>query len=264
MPQGSGSLHNAIVRVQLLEKEADMRGATYEHLASAASRPVRDMRRRTRLFAAIVVGIGPAAVAILRFILPYLTVDDPAAMYAKVSADPGRQSLVLWLSFAAVLTLVPAVMWVGRLVRPHVPRLTSAAMILLVPGYLCLGLLLSSDYLMFSGAKAGVHKTAIQQLLATSHPTLLIAGGVFVLGHVLGTVLLGIAMLRSKMVPAWAAILTIVSQPLHFVAAVLVPSPPLDFAAWGMNAVGFIAAGGAIARLTDDEWDVPAKPVYRS
>lgn len=41
--------------------------------------------------------------------------------------------------------------------------------------------------------------------------------------------------------PRWAAAATAISQPLHFVAAVIVTSHELDFAAWGLNAVGFAA-----------------------
>jgi hypothetical protein len=78
---------------------------------------------------------------------------------------------------------------------------------------------------------------------------------VFVVGHVIGTVLLGIAMWRSHAVPRWAAVITVVSQPLHFVAAVIVASPELDLVAWGMNAVGFGAASVAIWRLSDEAWD---------
>lgn len=40
-------------------------------------------------------------------------------------------------------------------------------------------------------------------------------------------------------VPRWAAAATAISQPLHFVAAVIVGSHELDFAAWSLNAVGF-------------------------
>ncbi len=63
-----------------------------------------------------------------------------------------------------------------------------------------------------------------------------------------GTVLLGVAMLRSRCVPAWAAVITIVSQPLHFVSAVIVPNHAVDGAAWGLNAIGFAVATVAIIR----------------
>jgi hypothetical protein len=55
-------------------------------------------------------------------------------------------------------------------------------------------------------------------------------------------------------VPTWAGVVTVISQPLHFVAAVVVSSHALDLAAWGLNAVGFAAVSLAILRLGDDEW----------
>ncbi len=62
---------------------------------------------------------------------------------------------------------------------------------------------------------------------------------VFVLGHLVGTVLLGIALWRTQTVPVWAAVMTTISQPLHLVAAVFLLSRPLDLVAWMMTAAGF-------------------------
>ena len=88
-------------------------------------------------------------------------------------------------------------------------------------------------------------------MFATTHATSAIAAGLFVLGHVVGTVLLGVALWRSRAVPRWAALATIVSQPLHFVAAVVLGSPSLDLVAWGLNAAGFTAAAVAALSLYD-------------
>jgi uncharacterized membrane protein YdfJ with MMPL/SSD domain len=60
---------------------------------------------------------------------------------------------------------------------------------------------------------------------------------VWVIGHILGTVLLGVALWRT--IPVWAALALIVSQPLHLVAAVIVPNHLLDGLAWLLTAVGF-------------------------
>ncbi|MGH3983449.1 MAG: hypothetical protein ACRDST_12380 [Pseudonocardiaceae bacterium] len=72
-----------------------------------------------------------------------------------------------------------------------------------------------------------------------THLTAGIAIGLFVLGHIVRTVLLGIALWR--MVPRWATLALIVSQPLHLVFAVVVPNGLLDAAAWSLTAVGFAA-----------------------
>ncbi len=86
------------------------------------------------------------------------------------------------------------------------------------------------------------------------HPAVMVAGGIFVVGHVVGTVLLGCALLRVSTVPRPAAWAVVVSQPLHFVAAVIVGSHWLDLVGWGLNAVGFAALSVLILRMSDPEW----------
>jgi len=188
--------------------------------------------------AALVLPVGPVAVGLLRFVIPYDTTDSAADLVRGALASPGAMSAVLWFGLVAALTFVPAVLWIGRLTRRHAPRLTGAALLLLVPGYLSMIWFIGTDLVLWSGAQAGLSADALVGVYGAAHPTSAITGGIFVVGHVLGTVLLGIAMWRSRTVPAWAAALTIVSQPLHFVAAVILTSPALDLVAWGLNAVG--------------------------
>jgi hypothetical protein len=171
--------------------------------------------------------VGPAAIAILRLILPYDTTDDPATVLRKVAAAPDTQNWVVWLGFVGMLTLAPAVLYVARTTRDQAPKVTTAAVLLLVPAYLSLGLLVAEDAANLNGHTIG-------------HPVLGAATAVFVAGHVIGTVLLGIAMWQAGL-PRWAAVATAVSQPLHFVAAVVIVSHELDFVAWGLNAAGFAA-----------------------
>jgi hypothetical protein len=172
-------------------------------------------------------------------------------------AEPGRMSLVLWLGFIALLTLVPAAYSVGRMTRRRAPLVTAVALFLVVPGYLALPWLAGGDQLLWSGTEAGLDANTITRLAETLHPTTAVAGVFFVLGHVLGTILLGVAMWRSKVVARWAAVAVIVSQPIHFVAAVIIPNHTLDLIGWGLQAVGFAAVGWAILRLRNDDWDLP-------
>jgi hypothetical protein len=179
--------------------------------------------------------IGPLAVAILRLILPYDTTDDPATVMQKVAAAPDAQNWVVWLGFVAMLTLAPAVAYIARTIHDQAPRTTVAAVVLLVPAYLSFGLLVAQD-------AAALHGDTI------THPVLDTATAIFVAGHVVGTVLLGAAMWQAGL-PRWAAVATAVSQPLHFVAAVVVVSHELDFVAWGLNAAGFAALAFTTQRL---------------
>jgi hypothetical protein len=197
---------------------------------------------------AVLAPLGAALVAVLRYVLPYETTDGTADMVREGYADPGALSLVLWVGLGAALTIVPGSLAIGRLVGQRAPRLTAVALTLLVPAYLMLPVLLIVDHTIWAGAESGASQASVVRLLDAAHPIVGVATVIFVLGHVVGTVLLGIAMLRSHCVPAWAAVITIVSQPLHFVAAVIVPNHTLDGAAWGLNAIGFAVAAVAVYR----------------
>jgi hypothetical protein len=225
--------------------------------AAADPAAVADFRRATRWLVAVLLPIGPAAVAVLRYVLPYDTVDDPATIATKVLAHPGAESLVIWLGFVAALTLVPAVLCVAGLTRRRAPRLTVAAVLLLVPAYLMLSWVVASDLLLWYGARNGMDATALAALYEHTHPAAAAADVIFVVGHVAGTVLLGLAMWHVRTIPRWAAVATVIAQPLHFVAAVIVASHPLDLVAWGLNAIGFAAAGVAIARQNDNDRPLP-------
>jgi hypothetical protein len=77
-------------------------------------------------------------------------------------------------------------------------------------------------------------------------PPIGLASNIFVLGHIVGLVLISIALWRGRRVPAWAALLLGVSQLLHFVFAIAIPVDALDGCAWGLAAVGFAAAAWSL------------------
>ncbi len=216
-----------------------------------------DLRRYSRWLLAALLPIGPAAVAVLRYVLPYNTVDSTKEIVHKVAADQSGQSIVVWLGFVGVLALIPGMLAVARLTRSGAPRLTAGGLLLTIPGYICLTWLMSSDLLLWAGVHEGISQTTLIRLYDAAHPTTAIAGIVFVIGHVFGTILLGAAMWCSRRVPRWAAVITVVAQPLHFVAAVVVASHGLDLVAWGLNAVGFAVVAVVVLRTHDDDWDLP-------
>lgn len=66
------------------------------------------------------------------------------------------------------------------------------------------------------------------------------------MGHVLGTVLLAVALWRA--IPWWSALLLAVSQPPHLVFAVVVPDHLLDGLAWLLTGMGFTVTAAVAAR----------------
>ena len=197
---------------------------------------------------ALLLPVGPAAIAVLRLLLPYYTESTTSGMVSAVEADPGRQSAVLWLAYVGILTLVPGLFAAAAICRNAAPRLTAWALGLAVPGYLSLGMLVGSDHLLWSASQSGVSAADAVAVVDSGHPTIDVAIGVFVLGHVIGTVLLGLALLRSGRIPVWAGWAIAVSQPLHFVATVILGSPQVDFVAWSMTALGMAFVAREVLR----------------
>lgn len=195
--------------------------------------------------------IGPLAIAVLRAILPYYTTDSNAAVAAKIAAHQGAETTVLWLVFAALLTLIPGVIALGMLARRHAPRLGTTGLVLAYAAFACLfWSVAGSDDVALGAARIGMHPAATGALL-TSIANIRPVGlgtGIFVLGHILRLVLLAIALWRGRAVPAWAALLLGLSQILHFVFAVIAPNHALDGCAWGLTAVGFAIAARAFVR----------------
>jgi hypothetical protein len=144
--------------------------------------------------AALLMPIGPAAVAILRCTIPDDGLDTPATIVSKVAASPAPQSAVLWLGLVALFTIVPGAFAVLKLVRPRAPWLSLTAAALLIPGYLGLfGTGAGADLYVYVGTRAGIDRGLLADLLqlATGHPTVAIAGFVFVAGHILGSIAWG-------------------------------------------------------------------------
>ena len=150
---------------------------------------------------ALLLPVGPLAIAVLRLVLPYYTETDSAGAVAAVAASPGRQSAVLWLSYVGILTLVPGLIAAARVCRDAAPRLTAWALGLAVPGYLSLGMFVGADHVLWNASHAGLSGADAVAVVDAAHPSIDVAVGVFVLGHVLGTVLLGLALLRSGQDP---------------------------------------------------------------
>jgi hypothetical protein len=138
------------------------------------------------------------------------------------------------------------------LARRHAPRLGTTGLVLACAGFLSLfwSTVAGSDNVALAAAHLGMRPTATGALVTSMGNIVPIglASNIFVLGHVLGLVLLGIALWRGRVVPAWAGLLLAASQILHVVFAVIVPVHALDGLAWGLTAVGFAAAAVAFAR----------------
>lgn len=198
---------------------------------------------------ALLGALGAALIAVLRLVIPYSETDSVSSAIAQVAADAGRERWVLVLGAAGVLLLIPGYQALGQLTRAAAPRLTGIGLGLSYVGYLALGMVLLGDQLLLSASGMTSEPAAVDLAeRVQSSPFVVAVTVAFVIGHVVGTVLLGVAFLRARSIPKWAGVLVTIAQPLHFVAAIILGNHVLDFLCWAVMAVGFAVAGAALIR----------------
>ena len=228
-------------------------------MTAAASTPT-DTRRFWKIALAITAPLTPAAVAIARYLLPYNTNDTPEQIVGKTLAHPGFSHATQTLGLLLAATTIPGIIAVAWTLRRRAPALTTVAAITCFLGFVPLfagGI--PTDLINIVTAANGLDRhTTEQLLLATdSDATTAVAGITFVFGHILGTILFGVAMLRTRTVPIPIALGLIISQPVHFIAAVILGNHPLDLAAWSLTALAFAAASIVLLRTPNNEFDLP-------
>jgi hypothetical protein len=222
------------------------------------TRGPRDARRARRLAAAILLPVAPLSVAVLRLIWPAFSATDTRTSLDAVAAHPGAQEAVLWLSLLMTLTMVPAVLAAVRLARRRRPALAMLTAGVNLVAYLAgATALVAPDLLALVAARGGYDRATVEPFIdaVNAHPSIGVGLVLFVIGHIGGMILLGAALWR--IIPVWASVALIVSQPLHFIAYVVLQIRLLDGLSWGLTALGFIACAVAVARTPDDDWDLP-------
>lgn len=219
-------------------------------MTAVTTRTRRDLRTSSRLIAAALMPIGPAAIAVLRFIYP--------PDFEGLISDPARGQLIVAMATIGVFTLLPGVWAALQLTRRHRPLLSRWTAAFLVPGYLAMAALFLSDPTILAAGGLGYPVADITELsdaIPATFPQIGVMFVVFLVGHVVGTVLLGIAATVSRLVPRSVGILLAISQPLHF-TAVMTMQGWLDLIAWGLTALGMAFLARRLLRTPDDEWEL--------
>lgn len=214
-----------------------------------------DARTVSRRFGAVCLVIGPLTSAI-----GTLFETDAQSTSAALTWEQQHLAVERAASFVGLgtLLLLPAMLYLMRLARRGSPRLALIGGGLSFLAWLAgIASVSQLDELLFQAAQLSDPTAAIPLLDAmNSHdPIINVLEAVFVIGHLVGMLLLGLALLRSRAVQAWAAVLVGVSPILH--AGGMAFGPVADAATFGILAVGTTACGYRLLHLSDDEWDLP-------
>jgi hypothetical protein len=146
-----------------------------------------------------------------------------------------------------------------RLVSRRSPVLGAVGGGLALVGWAVVPFLVVSDVIAYEMSRLDPGSTQFAQLWERiqDNPTLVALGAVFVLGHVVGMLLLAAGLARGRLVPTWAAAAVAVGTLVHPVAVMALANRPLDVLAHSLVLVGLVPAAARTLRMTDDEWDLP-------
>lgn len=229
-------------------------------LTPPAATRVRDLRPFWRVTLAVALPVGPLIVTGARAAMPYWTSDDPATAVAKISAAPDTMAALAWFALLTTPFMLVSMLTLGHVARRGAPVLATVGTVIGFSAYAVWGSTSNSDYttwVLTGGGYSNDEVTSINTLLGNTP----IAAGVitfWVLGHIVGLVLLAIALHRARALPVWAATLMALSQPVHLVAAVIVPSRWLDVVGgWGMTTFTCVLVSLYLWRTRDEDFDLP-------
>ncbi|MEP7089110.1 MAG: hypothetical protein ABI776_03290 [Nocardioidaceae bacterium] len=153
-----------------------------------------------------------------------------------------------WFTFAAMvgcLLFVPAVLGAMSLVRVKAARVGLIGGVLMIAGYNCYFAMLFQGYATIALAQHGganADNVAVLDLM-TNQGFFIGIALVFVVGNLVGTSLLGIALFRARVIPRWAAVLVLVWPVAHILGG-----PWGEVLGAALEAVGLAVVGLTLLR----------------
>jgi len=210
----------------------------------------------------VVTSVGALAQYLVTPINPQ---DDAAGLVAAAAAHPDRMAWAVWLDLP-ILLVVPALLFVGGLAGARISRTAAiGAGLTFVTSLGAAGYLLALDLVIQSAARQPDAAAAAGVVDAYVGSALFLAVLLpYLVGHVIGFVLLGIALWRAGAVPVWAAAAT-AAWPFLEMAGTAVDSKPIGGLGFGLLVVSFGACAAALRRETATDAGAPAPaPVART
>jgi hypothetical protein len=160
------------------------------------ARRVRDARSFRRVAAAVLLPIPALCIAVGSLIRPGYSATDTASTLDAIAADSTAQRAFVWLGAIAMLTLVPAFIAAARLARRRRPVLATVAAGVNVAAYLGVALGFgSADVYQEVAARPEFDQAELAGYLdaVAAHGVSGLSVGLFVIGHIIGMILLGVA-----------------------------------------------------------------------
>lgn len=178
-----------------------------------------------------------------------------AEALALAASGPDVLRLGIVAGMIGCLLIIPAVMTALRLVPRS--RLAFVGGSLMIAGYVCYFGVLLSNVIIIAMAERGGPLADYAAVIDASQSALSTAWvfPIFIVGNLLGTLLFGIGLLRSRTVPVWAAILIMLWPVLH-ISGLIIGGEVLEIIGAVLQAIGFAAVAAVVLRRSSREVSV--------
>ena len=199
-----------------------------------------EFRRLASVFSLVA---APAVILGGFVIAPFGNDETGKEIVSAVASNQWAYTVVPVVLTVGILLLIPAVITAIGLAARRAPYLAYVGGGMAVAGYASLLSTFTGPQVAMALSAAGVSPdqaaTVIDKMNSGSIVFNLLTF-VFVAGHILGTTILGVALIRARVVVWWAGAMIAVSPPIHLVAHI-VESKPADLVSFCLLAVGLWA-----------------------
>lgn len=166
---------------------------------------------------------------------------------------PGQFTVAIIFAMLGGLVMIPGLLTALRILRPYKPRLALWAVVMMIAGYVCYFGIAMSGFdtlaLAFASLPPEVVPATMEQSSAAI-PFFIM----FVIGNLLGTALLALAVLLSRGLPRWAGVLIFGWPVGHVINVFLGGGEWFAVAGGALEICGLLVLAGVALRTDDRQW----------
>jgi hypothetical protein len=208
--------------------------------------------RVSQTVSAVSLVLFPLAILTYWLLYPAYGVLDSADALRAIDGHAARTATADVFVFTGAFLAAPATLALMRVLDARSPKLATIGGALHLLGWIAIIGVVMGDVIAVQIVRGGTPSPDVVQLyrrIMSSAPV--IALNIIATLHVIGGVMLGIALWRTRIVPLWAGVAATFAQPIHFVsniAGILW----VDAITWIALAASFGCVAGLVLRASPD------------